>query len=124
LSLLLFLWTPFHFWSLALLYRDDYTRVDVPMLPAQTTPRQAAGWVMLHTAPTAVGGLLLALLPGLGWLYFVPLLFFSADLVWRNIKLINDPSPPNARSMFMASNIYLTVLLLLICLDSVLPFWK
>ena len=42
LALILFLWTPFHFWSLALLYRDDYTRADVPMLPTKTSPRQAA----------------------------------------------------------------------------------
>ncbi|MCP4426970.1 MAG: protoheme IX farnesyltransferase, partial [Chloroflexi bacterium] len=41
LSLILFLWSPFHFWSLALLYRDDYTRADVPMLPARTSPRNA-----------------------------------------------------------------------------------
>jgi protoheme IX farnesyltransferase len=35
LSLILFLWTPFHFWSLAILYRDDYQRADVPMLPTK-----------------------------------------------------------------------------------------
>ena len=56
LSLLLFLWTPFHFWSLAILYRDDYARTDVPMLPVHTTPKQAAWWIMTHTMPTAIGG--------------------------------------------------------------------
>lgn len=120
LSLLLFLWTPFHFWSLALLYRDDYARTDVPMLPVHTTPKQAAWWVMSHTAPTAVSGLLLALLPELGWFYFVPVLLVTADLVWRNVKLIADPSPKHARGLFMASNIYLLVLLLAICVGSVM----
>lgn len=119
LSLLLFLWTPFHFWSLALLYRDDYARMDVPMLPVHTTPKQAAWWVMSHTAPTAVSGLLLALLPELGWFYFVPVLLVTADLVWRNVKLIADPSPGHARGLFMASNIYLLILLLAICAGSV-----
>ena len=54
LSLLLFLWTPFHFWSLALLYRDDYARSDVPMLPVHTTPRQAAWWVMSPHPPSRI----------------------------------------------------------------------
>ncbi|MEJ2750002.1 MAG: heme o synthase [Anaerolineae bacterium] len=124
LSLILFLWTPFHFWSLALLYRDDYTRADVPMLPTKTTPRQAAWWVMSHTVPTGLAGLLLVSLPSLGWLYFVPMFLVTADLFWRNVKLIKDPSPPNARSLFMASNIYLTALLLIIFIDSVQPLLK
>jgi heme o synthase len=119
LSLLLFLWTPFHFWSLALLYRDDYTRSDVPMLPVNTTPRKAALWVMSHTLPTGLGGLLLVLLPTLGWLYLIPVVWVTADLFWRNLKLIHDPSPQNAKKLFMASNIYLLVLLLAICAGTV-----
>jgi len=124
LAMILFLWTPFHFWSLALLYRDDYVRTDVPMLPARTSPRQAAWWVMLHTLPTAAAGLLLVTLPALGWLYFVPILLISWTLTWRNIRLIVDPSPVHARALFLASNFYLLILLLVICIDSVLPFLK
>ena len=115
---ILFLWTPFHFWSLALLYRDDYQKANVPMLPAKTTPRQAAWWVLSHTLPAGLAGLLLGLLPSLGWLYIVPVGLLTADLVWRNIKLIKDPAPANARGMFLASNLYLLVLLLAICVSS------
>lgn len=122
LALILFLWSPFHFWSLALLYRDEYARADFPMLPAQTTPRRAAWWVMSHTTPTSIAGLLLALLPSLGWVYLVPVVFVTADLLWRNIKLILDPSPRNARGMFLSSNLYLLVLLVAICVGAVLPF--
>lgn len=112
LSLILFLWTPFHFWSLALLYRDDYSRSDVPMLPVNTTPHRAAWWVMAHTLPTSILGVLMAALPTLGWAYFIPVLLVSVTLFWRNVQLLRDPSPANARSLFMASNYYLTVLLL------------
>jgi protoheme IX farnesyltransferase len=124
LSLILFLWTPFHFWSLALLYRDDYQRVDVPMLPAHTTPRQASLWVMTHTLPTGMAGLLMFLLPSLGWLFLLPMLVVTARLTWRNLKLIADPSPANAKALFMGSNIYLLVLMLAICVDSSLPYLK
>ncbi len=121
LSAILFLWTPFHFWSLALLYRDDYAKTNVPMLPVFTTPKQAAWWVMSHTLPTAVSGLLLVILPSLGWFYFIPVVFISADLVNRNLKLIKDPSPEVAKKMFMASNYYLLILLVAICVGSLLP---
>jgi heme o synthase len=121
LALILFLWTPFHFWSLAILYCDDYRRADVPMLPVHTTPRQAAWWVMSHTAPTAVFGLALVLFPYLGWAYFLPMLFISTDLFWRNVKLIRTPSKENARALFISSNIYLSVLLLAIIVSSLLP---
>lgn len=122
LAAILFLWTPFHFWSLAILYKEEYRRADVPMLPVQTTPRQAAWWIMSHTLPTAVFGLLLVTLPELGWVYFLPVLVVTADLFWRNVRLIADPSPRNARSLFISSNLYLLVLLLAICVDMMLPF--
>lgn len=122
LSLLLFLWSPFHFWSLALLYRDEYARADVPMLPTMTTPRNAAWWVMSHTLPTGLGGLALASFPPLGLVYLVPMLFVTINLLWRNVKLILDPSPTHARNLFISSNIYLLILLVFVCLDSVLPF--
>lgn len=124
LALILFLWTPFHFWSLALLYRDEYARSDVPMLPVNTTPHRAAWWVMLHTFPTCLGGLLLALLPTLGLAYLLPTFWVTAVLFWRNVQLIRDPSPAHARAMFMASNVYLLVLLVAICAGSVItPLW-
>ena len=120
LSLILFLWTPFHFWSLALLYRDEYARSDVPMLPVHTTPKQAAWWVMSHTLPTCIFGVLMVVFPTLGLVYLIPVFFVSADLFWKNVKLIKDPSPKNARAVFMASNMYLLVLLLAICAGTVI----
>ncbi len=122
LASILFLWSPFHFWSLALLYRNDYARADFPMLPSKTSPRKAAGWVIVHAIPAAIAGLALGILPFLGWSYLIPVLLVSVDLIWRAIKLLIDPSPRNARKLFMASNIYLLVLLVAICIGSVLPF--
>lgn len=122
LAAILFLWTPFHFWSLAILYRDEYSRADVPMLPTRTTPRRAAWWIMSHTLPTGILSLLLVVLPGLGWLYFVPVLVITIDLFYRNVQLIRDATPLNARRLFMSSNYYLLVLLLAICVDLALKW--
>lgn len=120
LALLVFLWTPSHFWSLAILYKDDYEKADVPMLPVHTSLREAAWWVLLHTAATSLAAVLLALTPGLGWIYFLPVIGATVDLCWRNFKLIAEPTPVNARGLFIASNIYLTVVLLALLISSVL----
>lgn len=122
LALILFLWSPFHFWSLALLYRNDYARADFPMLPAKTSPRTAAFWVMVHALPASIAGLALSALPYLGWSYLIPVLLVTIDLMWRAVKLLMDPSPRNARKLFISSNLYLLVLLVAICVGSVLPF--
>ncbi len=124
LALLVFLWTPSHFWSLAILYKDDYTRADVPMLPVHTSLRAAAWWVLLHTGGAILAALLLGLTPALGWAYLLPVLGASLDLSWRNARLIAEPTQRNARSLFIASNVYLTVVVLaLIVSASLHPFW-
>lgn len=119
LACMLFLWTPSHFWSLAILYKDDYNRSATPMLPSRTTPKQAAWWVFAHTAPTAFGALILAVEPYLGWLYFVPVAVATVDIFHRNIELIREPNALHARRLFLASNIYLMVVLLAIAVATV-----
>lgn len=120
LALIVFLWTPAHFWSLAVLYRDDYQRVDVPMLPAKLSEQASAWWVFAHTLPTAFAAVVLGVVPALGWIYFVPVLLASIYVVGRNITFIREPNKVNARTFFISSNIYLAVILLAICLDTTL----
>jgi protoheme IX farnesyltransferase len=120
LALLVFLWTPSHFWSLAILYRNDYARAQVPMLPVQTSQRAAAAWVFLHTGAAALAALLLAVTPALGWFYFVPVVIVTADMLFRNIRLLQGPNPKNARALFISSNVYLMVVLLAVCIGVVL----
>jgi len=120
LALLLFLWTPTHFWSLAIVYRDDYARSNTPMLPVQTTPRAAALWVLLHTAPTALAAVMLAAHDALGWLYFVPVLLATIDLLVRNIRLVKTPDAKLAFSLFKVSNIYLAIIMVMIAIDALI----
>lgn len=119
LALLVFLWTPSHFWSLAILYKRDYQQAEVPMLPARTTPREAAWWVLLHTGAAGVAALLLTFSPALGWIYFLPVLGATVDMIWRNVRLLRDPHPRVARGLFLASNVYLTVVLVAAVVSSV-----
>ncbi len=118
LAALVFLWTPTHFWSLAIAYRDDYARGGFPMLPVQTTPRAAAWWVLLHTSGTALAALALATHPSLGWLYLLPVGLATSSLLVVSIRLIARPSPRRALALFHTSNLYLAVVMLMICVNT------
>jgi protoheme IX farnesyltransferase len=120
LALLVFLWTPTHFWSLAIAYRYDYGRGGFPMLPVQTSLQRAAGWVMLHTMSAGVVALALAAHPALGWLYVVPVALSLFFLIVLNIRLIRAPGRKQALALFHASNLFLAVLLLAICASTLL----
>jgi protoheme IX farnesyltransferase len=120
LALLVFLWTPSHFWSLAIVYRNDYARGGVPMLPVQTNPRHAALWVFVHTGATVFAALLLAGHNALSWIYFVPVGLASIDLMVRNIQLLVHPDGKQALSLFKASNLYLALILLMICVNGLI----
>jgi protoheme IX farnesyltransferase len=119
LALLVFLWTPTHFWSLAIAYRDDYARGGFPMLPVQTTPRAAAWWVLLNTSGAVLVGSVLAADPALGWLYLLPVGLAGVCFFVLNARLIAEPSRSRALALFHASNLYLALVLLLICVDTV-----
>ncbi len=112
LALLLFLWTPAHFWSLALTYRADYQRAGWPMLSARAHPRAAAFWIALHSLATVISGQALGLWPELGTAYLVPVTAVSLFLLIRTVQLLHQPRPPQARRLFMASNLYLTVVII------------
>ncbi|MEM7031404.1 MAG: heme o synthase [Chloroflexota bacterium] len=120
LALLVFVWTPSHFWSLAMVYRDDYMRSDTPMLPTQTTPRYAAYWILLHTIATVFAALLLSFHASLGWLYFVPVFVLALYMVKVNWQLIQNPTGKLALKLFKWSNLYLAVVLLMICIDGLI----
>lgn len=111
LALLVFLWTPIHFWSLALVYREDYARAGVPMLPVRAAPRRAAFWGLMHGLGAGISAVALAFASGLGLVYLAPVAVSTAVLWGLGIALVLDPSKPRARRLFHASNFYLLIVL-------------
>jgi protoheme IX farnesyltransferase len=110
LAIVLFLWTPPHFWSLAMYYRRDYARAGVPMLPVVHGDRVAARAIVAHTLALA----LLALLPvvwGAGVIYAACAVIGGAYFVHRGVLLLRAPSPANALRCFLASLLQLSLLL-------------
>jgi protoheme IX farnesyltransferase len=121
LALMVFLWTPTHFWSLAIAYRDDYARGGFPMLPVQVSARAAAGWVLFHAGGAALAALALTTRPNLGWVTLLPTSLATAGLLLVSARLVAAPSKGRALVVFHTSNLYLAVVLLAICLDTL--FW-
>lgn len=120
LALLIFLWTPIHFWSLAMVYREDYARAGVPMLPVHTPPRQSAFWGLVHGTLGGAVGVAMSLHPALGLLYALPVAVATLYLLAMSVQLMVMPTVRRAWHLFHASNLYLALILLFICLDSVL----
>ena len=117
LAVVLFLWTPPHFWSLAFKYRDDYAKVGVPMLPVVVSQQTAAYIILGHTVLLAVISLL-PVMYGLGWIYFLGAAIGGARFVWTSIALARNPSPETAMTNFHASLLQLSLLLIAAILDA------
>jgi protoheme IX farnesyltransferase len=109
-AVVLFLWTPPHFWSLATYYRQDYADAGVPMLPVVHGERVAAVAILGHTVPLV----LLSLLPlawGAGWLYAACAAGGGGYFIWRAYLLVREQTPANAIRSFLASLLQLGLLL-------------
>ncbi len=111
LALLVFLWTPVHFWSLAMAYRRDYAGAGFPMLPTRCSPRQAAGWIALHTLATGLVALVMAAHPALGGRYLLPVALATGVLGQQTLRLLVHPTEATALSLYKVSNAYLGIVL-------------
>jgi protoheme IX farnesyltransferase len=117
LAVVLFLWTPPHFWSLAFKYREEYAAAGVPMLPVVVRDATAA-WIILGHTVLLVALSLLPVMYGLGWIYLTGAVLGGARFLWTSIGLVRDPSPGAAMVNFHASLVQLCLLLAGAILDA------
>ena len=123
LGAMVFVWTPSHFWSLAVLTEEDYSAIGIPMLPSVVGPEAASKYIVANTILLIPVSLLLAFyLTGLGLLvYLAVAAVFGSLLLWTNIKLLRKPSKDNAWLAFKFSSPYLAVVLVAAMVAAVLP---
>lgn len=111
LAVVLFLWTPPHFWSLAFLYRDQYLAAGVPMLPCVIEPGNAALVILGHTVALVT----ISIVPvwyGMGWIYLATAAAGGVYFVAASLKLVLVPNRISAKKTFTASLAQLSLLLL------------
>ncbi len=105
------LWTPPHFWALAVAYRDDYARAGVPMLPVTRGVETTANHIVGYAGATVGCSLLLPLTsPALGWPVAVATAILGAWFIRAAWRVRSDPSRAGAMRIFKASISYLGAL--------------
>ena len=116
-AVVLFLWTPPHFWSLAIAFRTDYEAARVPMLPVLVGDVRAAHAVLLGTV-LLVAATLVPIIFGMGWLYAAAAVGGGGYLLVTSARLAQAPDRRAAMVNFHATLIQLTLLLVAAIADS------
>jgi heme o synthase len=106
----MFYWTPPHFWALAIRYREDYAKVDVPMLPVVASLRTTAGRILLYTLLLWGLSVLFAPVAGMGHLYLAAALVLGGVFTWYAVRLWRDATPQMGMRVFLWSISYITLL--------------
>lgn len=117
LCLIIFLWTPPHFWALALYRVEDYRKSGLPMLPVTHGQRFTTLQIFLYTLMLFVACLLPYLIGMSGWLYLVVAVVLSAGFVFYGWRLLRGYSDALARQTFRFSLLHLTGLFAALLLD-------
>ncbi len=112
-----FLWTPPHFWALAVRYRDDYKAAQVPMLPAIASLKRTSGQIVLYTIALWVVSLLLVPVAHMGFVYGIAALALGAGFLAMALRLRRDQTDRAAMRLFGFSITYLTVLFAAVAAD-------
>jgi heme o synthase len=118
LFLIIFYWTPPHFWALALRYRDDYAAAGVPMLPVVAGVEATTRRMLLYTGLMVAMSLMLVPLGAMSWIYLVAALVLGAWFLWDTWRVVRQPD--QAMRLFTTSTVYLSALFASIMLDVLL----
>jgi protoheme IX farnesyltransferase len=120
LFLIVYYWTPPHFWALALKYREDYERAGVPMLPVVRGVEDTTRQILLYTLMLVAVTLIFGPIGGMGMLYLAASLVLGGVFVVLALQLVREPSEEVAMRLFRYSITYLGLLFAAMAVDAVL----
>jgi protoheme IX farnesyltransferase len=107
--LLIFFWTPPHFWALAVRYKDDYSAAAIPMLPSVAPMKSVIKQMWFHSTLMVVISILVITSAKLSLWVLLASLFLIIGWKIQLIKLTKEPSEVNAGKLFQASIIFLSI---------------
>jgi protoheme IX farnesyltransferase len=117
LFLIIFAWTPPHFWSLCLYRTEDYAKAGLPMLPVTHGPEYTRLQILLYTFILIAVSLLPFATRMSGWIYVVAALWLGGGFLRRTLGLYRHYSDGLARQTFRYSIFYLSTLFTALLLD-------
>jgi protoheme IX farnesyltransferase len=116
---IVFVWTPPHFWALALLIKDSYAAAKVPMLPVVRGDRETARQITLYSVVLVAVTLVPVGLGTLGAVYGASALVLGALFLWLAVALRADLTRRAASRLFHYSLLYLALLFVALAIDTV-----
>ena len=117
LFVIIFVWTPPHFWALAIKYRDDYRAAGVPMLPAVASLARTARQIVVYTVALWAASLLLTPVADMGLVYLASAVVLGGVFLFHAVQLQRAESPARAMRLFSYSISYVTLLFSAMALD-------
>jgi len=120
LFLIVFLWTPPHFWALALLIKRNYQAAGIPMLPVVRGERETVKQILLYSFVMVAATVVPFVWGMLGLAYLVAALVLGAGFVWLAVKLARHTTPRQASLLFHSSLLYLALVFVAAALDVVI----
>lgn len=121
LVLIIFAWTPPHFWALALDRKEEYASVDIPMLPVTHGEAYTRLHILLYTLIMVAVSLLPYAIGMSGWLYLAGALVLGGGFVYRAVVLLLGRDPRAPMDTFRYSIIYLIALFVILLIDHYVP---
>lgn len=119
---IIFLWTPPHFWALALYRKRDYIRAGIPMLPVVAGDDETRRQILVYTVLTVPTTLLLYPLGAAGILYLVGAAVLGVPFIHKALVLYRQATDRAASALFRYSITYLLLLFLVLTVDAVWRF--
>ena len=119
LSVVLFLWTPPHFWALAIFCKDDYAKASIPMLPLVASDSITVQAIFWHTLVLVLLSFSLIFF-GMHWVYLAFAIVGGFYFLYQSIQLMIKKTPERAKKTFFASIIHLALLLLGTVIDAMI----
>lgn len=119
LSVVMFFWTPSHFWSFAIYHREEYAAAGVPMLPVVIGDRKTSYCILANTVLLVSSSLLPYLLGYSGLIYLGGSVIAGAYFIYLNLRLVKNPTKGLAWKNFKASMTYLAVVFASVVIDSI-----
>jgi protoheme IX farnesyltransferase len=117
LFLVIFLWTPPHFWALAIRYKDDYSNAEVPMLPVIEGTKVTGYRMVLYAFQVWAASLIFVPVADMGVVYLITAIVMGAIFTLFSFQVMINPTKKSAMRLFGFSISYITILFSLMAVD-------
>ena len=120
LFIVIFFWTPPHFWALAIMIKDDYAKAEIPMLPVVRGVKHTTVQIMLYTLILSAVTIMFGVVSdALSWIYMIGASGLCLAFFWYAYKLVKEPERPAAVRLYKYSLLFLALFFVVVMVDAV-----